>query len=102
MKIAEKFVHGGGWVDQQKSGRPRCRFFCALSIVWAVVAAFALSVLMTADADTSNPWVILVCLAFALPLPVFIMLALHFRRKESLQTWTERVQNPNVDARKFY
>ncbi len=93
MKTSLEIVHGGGWVKDRGQIRPKTRLFSALAAVWLTLAICSLVALPL------NGWE---ALAMFAPVPVWLMLAIHFFCSETPRPHSRRIPNPGHHLRKLY
>src|ERR1043166_420913 len=102
MRTSTKFVHGGGWVDRPRFGRPKLRLFATLAVGWCAVSAVPIWTVLSGAAGPEFSVVTVLCALCVVPEPVFIALAVFFYLREQPRPWTERVRNPDVDPHNCY
>lgn len=106
-------VANGGWVERKVAYRPRATLFAVLSLLWIAPSITSL-VIIGMDwprlARTQTLAEMLRAISFEswiaagllLLHPVFIVLALKYRRHEPLREKTVFVENPDRDLNKLY
>ena len=93
MKTSFAFVHGGGWVKDRGPTRPKARLCGGLAVMWLALAVTALTVFSLHGWEE---------LASFTPVPILLILAIHYFRSETPRITSRRVQNPACDPRKLY
>jgi hypothetical protein len=101
MKSSSSIVHGGGWHKRQTMGRPKARLFGLLSVVWIAVSIVWSFPFRHGWPKSFGPLEWLSVLMLALH-PVFVLLALFFRRTEEPRLIITQGENPDYDPGKLY
>lgn len=100
-KSIAQFIHGGGWVIRQATGKPKARFFSFLSVIWSTVSLCA-SFPFWHGLPVSLSRLEYLCAFFIALEPVFVALAVFFWLTEVPRPITKALPNPDYDSRNLY
>ena len=106
-------VENGGWVERNVACQPRATLFAVLSLLWVAPSITSLVIIGMDSprlAHTQTLAEMLGAISFESWIaggllflhPVFIVLALKYRRHEPLRKETALVANPDRDLNKLY